>query len=69
MIDYMAKKKRPHDRHKKLLLPGRVSAELRQVLQDYADQQRRSLAQAVELLLEEVMATKGLWPPSAHPGT
>lgn len=61
----MAKKK-PTDRHKKQLLPVRVTVEMRNVLVAYAERERRSLAQATALLLEEILVTKGLWPPSGQ---
>lgn len=51
------------DRHKGFQLPSRVSAEMRDALKAYADQERRSVSQVVVLLLEEALATKGFWPP------
>jgi hypothetical protein len=63
----MAKKK-PTDRHKKTLVPLRVTPEMREVLQRYADRERRSLAQATALLVEEILTQKRLWPPPG-PGT
>lgn len=48
-------------------VPAHVSAELYAILRAYAREQRRSLAQVVELLLEEVMASKGKWPPPDEP--
>jgi hypothetical protein len=60
----MAKKKKT-DRHKGVPVLLRVSPDLKEALQRYADEERRSVAQAGALLLEEILEQKGYWPPGA----
>ena len=68
MFSTMGKKKPPtdasSDRHKYPLLSLRPSDALRAVLVEYARRERRSVSQAIILLLEGALETKGLWPPS-----
>ena len=42
----------------------RPPAAMRAILERMAREQRRSMAQTIQLLLEEVLASKGLWPPA-----
>lgn len=56
-------RKKKSDRHKGVPVLLRVSPDLKEALQRYADEERRSVAQAGALLLEEILETKGYWPP------
>lgn len=53
------------DRHKNPVASFRPKPPMRAVLQQLADDERRSVAQIIEILLEEAMTARGLWPPSA----
>ena len=52
----------PADRHKDKVMSLRPSADLRAVIQELADDERRSLAQMAEILLEEALKGRGRWP-------
>jgi hypothetical protein len=62
----MAKKKNPtgeRDRHKNRLIGLRAPPAVYDVLKEHADSTRRSVAQAVLLLVEEILIQKGMLPP------
>lgn len=46
-------------------LPARVSERLWKILQSIAQEERRSVAQVVVILLEEALGVRGKWPPSS----
>jgi hypothetical protein len=52
------------DRHLQKVVSFRPPAELRAVLLDLARKERRTVAMVVQLMMEEALAAKGLWPPA-----
>lgn len=48
----------PEDRHKNTVVSFRPPAEMRARLQELAEQERRSVAQVIEFLIEEAFAAR-----------
>ena len=69
MLPLMAKKKPTQegdvDRHKHAVLSLRPPPAIRAAVAQMARAERRSLAQAALILLEEALAARGLFPPAA----
>ena len=55
------------DRHKNAVVSFRPDAPLRAAIQELAEAERRSVAQVVEILLEEALAARKLWPRPPAP--
>ena len=69
----MAKRKKPdlqqqeHNEAKEGFPFRFVDRRLREVVQAFADHDRRSLNLAMTILLEEALKARGLWPPPSQP--
>jgi len=69
MSDKPKRRKKPmtstasKSRHKGWQLPARVGQKMKAALKDFASKERRSVSQAITILLEEALAARGLWPP------
>lgn len=51
------------DRHKNLVVAFRPGPELRAALLALATKDKRALSTMVEILVEEALAARGVWPP------
>lgn len=56
------------DRHKNMVVSFRPEAPLRIAFTSLAKRERRSMAQMIEILLEEALTHRGLWPAQAAEG-
>lgn len=56
---------RAADRHRHAIMSFRPPDDLRQAVVDLAVAERRSVAQVVQILVEEAMQARGLWEPPA----
>jgi hypothetical protein len=52
------------DRHKNAIVSCRPPAEMRAILLELARQERRTVSQVVQFLLEDALTAKKLWPPT-----
>lgn len=60
----MAKKpeKKPENSPKKITLAGRVDPKLKATVEKLADNERRKASQMMEILIEEALKARKLWP-------